>query len=97
MRGVGIKPMRIWGKIIQDNHLLRDTEVLLEGTQNRTVKVFESLRLICTEFDLEVPTWLKTNVKEFQKSAKTRFRQDSFIEQIPFDYLEIQVLEEDLP
>ena len=56
-----------------------------------------ALRLICTEFDLEVPTWLKTNVKEFQKSAKTRFRQDSFIEQIPFDYLEIQVLEEDLP
>ena len=23
--------MRIWGKIIKDNHLIRDTEVLLEG------------------------------------------------------------------
>ena len=27
--------------------------------------------------------------------AKTRFRQDSFVEEIDFDYLEIQVIEED--
>ncbi len=89
--------MRIWGKIIRDNHLLQDTVVLLEGPERRTIKVFEGLRLICMEFDLAVPTWLDVNVKEFQRIAKTRFRQDSFIEQIPFDYLEIQVIEEDAP
>ncbi len=89
--------MRIWGKIIRDNHLLRDTVVVLEGPQRRTLKVFEGLRLICMEFDLAVPTWLDVNVKEFQRIAKTRFRQDSFIEQIPFDYLEIQVIEDDIP
>ena len=59
--------------------------------------VFEALRLICTEFDLALPVWLDTNIKEFQKSAKTRFRQDSFIEAIPFDYLEIHVIEDDIP
>lgn len=89
--------MRIWGKIIKDNHLVKDTVVLLEGTQRRTLKIFEGLRLICLEFDLAVPVWLDTNVKEFQKIAKTRFRQDSFIEQIPFDYLELQIIEDDLP
>ena len=89
--------MRIWGKIIRDNHLLRDTVVVLEGPQRRTLKVFEGLRLICMEFDLAVPTWLDVNVREFQRIAKTRFRQDSFIEQIPFDYLEIQVIEDDIP
>ena len=89
--------MRIWGKIIKDNHLLRDTVVLLEGSERRTIKIFEGLRLICMEFDLAVPTWLDVNVREFQKIAKTRFRQDSFIETISFDYLEIQVIEEDLP
>ena len=88
--------MRIWGKIIKDNHLLRDTVVLLEGSERRTIKVFEGLRLICMEFDLAVPTWLDVNVREFQKIAKTRFRQASFIETISFDYLEIQVIEEDL-
>ena len=89
--------MRIWGKIIKDNHLVKDTIVLLEGSQRRTLKIFEGLRLICLEFDLAVPVWLDTNVKEFQKIAKTRFRQDSFIEQIPFDYLELQIIEDDLP
>ena len=89
--------MRIWGKIIKDNHLVKDTVVLLEGSQRRTLKIFEGLRLICLEFDLAVPVWLDTNVKEFQKIAKTRFRQDSFIEQIPFDYLELQIIEHDLP
>ena len=89
--------MRIWGKIFRDNHLLRDTVVELNGPERRTVKVFEGLRLVCQEFDLAVPVWLDANVKEFQRIAKTRFRQDSFIEQIPFDYLEIQVIEEDTP
>ena len=78
--------MRIWGKIFRENHLIRDTVVELDGPERRTVKVFEALRLICTEFDLALPVWLDTNIKEFQKSAKTRFRQDSFIEAIPFDY-----------
>ena len=89
--------MRIWGKIFRENHLIRDTVVELDGPERRTVKVFEALRLICTEFDLALPVWLDTNIKEFQKSAKTRFRQDSFIESIPFDYLEIHVIEDDIP
>ena len=88
--------MRIWGKIFRENHLIRDTVVELDGPERRTVKVFEALRLICTEFDLALPVWLDTNIKEFQKSAKTRFRQDSFIEAIPFDYLEIHVIEDDI-
>ena len=45
--------------------------------------------------DLGNPIWLDTTIREFQKTDKARFRQDSFIEQIDFDYLEIQVIEED--
>ena len=33
--------------------------------------------------------------RDFKKHSKTRFYQDNFIEQIDFDYLEIQVIEED--
>ena len=89
--------MRIWGKIIRDNHLIRDTVITLDGPERRTIKVFEGLRQVCTEFDLAIPVWLDTNVREFQRLSKTRFRQDSFIEQIPFDYLELQIIEDDLP
>ncbi len=87
--------MRIWAKIIKDNHLIRDTVAELDGPESRTAKVFKALNTVCAELDLAVPIWLDSNVREFQRVAKTRFRQDSFIEQIPFDYLEFHVIEED--
>ena len=37
----------------------------------------------------------ESNIPDFKRHSKTRFRQDSFIEHIEFDYLEIQVIEED--
>ena len=49
----------------------------------------------CHEFDLQVPIWLEKNIEDFKRISKTRFGRDNFIEQIPFDWLEIQVIEED--
>lgn len=86
---------RMWGKIWQDNHLLRDMVVENDTADTRTHKVFQGLEDICYAFDLGKPIWLDTNVTEFQRHSKTRFRKDSFIEQIPFDFLEIQIIEED--
>lgn len=86
---------RLWGKIWKDNHLLKDT-VICDGSENtRTHKVFHGLEQICYEFDLGNPIWLDSNISDFKRHDKTRFRQDSFIEHIEFDYLEIQVIEED--
>ena len=87
--------MRFWGKVIKDNRLLRDVTAEENGGETRTIKVFHALEEICRELDLPKPLWLDTNIREFQKVAKARFRQDSFIEEIPFDYLEFQVIEED--
>ena len=49
----------------------------------------------CHEFDLAVPMWLDSTIDSFRRHDKARFYQDNFIEQIDFDYLEIQVIEED--
>ena len=38
---------------------------------------------------------LESTVRHFKKHGKARFYQDNFIEQIDFDYLEIEVIEED--
>lgn len=87
--------MRIWAKEILDNHLLKDMVVENNSKDTRTHKVFQALDEVCHAFDLGKPIWLDANVNDFQVHAKTRFRQDSFIEEIPFDYLEFQVIEED--
>ncbi|MCH5252406.1 MAG: hypothetical protein J1F22_05475 [Lachnospiraceae bacterium] len=87
---------RIWGKIFKDNHLLQD--MVYENsdiTMNRTKKVFAGLHEFCMAFDLQEPIWLDKNIAEFKRIDKTRFEQDNFIETIEFDYLEIQVIDED--
>ena len=87
--------MRIWFKIMKGTHLLRDMTVNDDTPDTRTHKIFNALEQACYEFDLGKPIWLDANVEEFKRHAKTRFRQDSFIEQIDFDYLELHVVEED--
>ena len=87
---------RMWGKLIKDNHLLKDiTACWSDYSQSRTQMVFDCLDEICYEFDLENPIWLDNVISDFKRHSRARFYQDSFIEQITFDYLEIQVIEED--
>ena len=86
---------RLWGRIFQNNRLLKDTVICNEKEDTRTHKVMDALMDICYEFDLGKPIWLEQNIKDFKRNAKTRFYSDIFIEEIPFDYLEIQIIEED--
>ncbi len=87
---------RIWGKIFKDNHLQRDMVYENDDVAlNRTRKIFAGLHEFCLAFDLQEPIWLDKNIAEFKRVDKTRFNADNFIESINFDYLEIQVIEED--
>lgn len=86
---------RMWGKLWKNNHLLKDYVAENSNcTMSRTSMVFQALEEICQEFDLSQPIWLDSNIREFQRISKTRFRKDSFIETIDFDFLEIHVIEE---
>ncbi|MCI8327028.1 MAG: hypothetical protein HFI37_04545 [Lachnospiraceae bacterium] len=87
--------MRIWFKLIKDNRILKDTSITDESNDTRTHKIFHALDEICYTFDLSKPIWLETTIADFKRHAKARFYQDNFIETIDFDYLEIQILEED--
>lgn len=86
---------RLWAKEIKDNRLLRDTTVCNESSDTRTHKIFHALDAVCYEFDLSKPIWLDSNIQEFKRHARTRFYQDSFVDSIDFDYLEIHIIEED--
>ena len=87
---------RMWCKIFKENRLLKDTVIEQPDLdKSRTRKVFDSLEEACQIFDLAIPTWLDSTIKDFKRHDKTRFYQDSFIETIDFDYLEIHVIEED--
>ena len=85
---------RMWGKIFKQNRMLNDTVITVDNDLNRTRKVYQALEEICYKFNLPKPLWLESNKQDFIRNSKTRFTKDSFIEDIAFDYLEIQVIEE---
>ncbi len=85
---------RLWGKLWKDSRLIRDTVIEDPGDDTRTHKIFRALDQICYEFDLSKPLWLDATVSEFRRHSKARFYQDNFIDEIDFDYLEIQIIEE---
>ena len=88
--------MRIWGKMMKDNKLIKDTVVeLYDHEMTRTKKVYRALEQMCETFDLATPIWLEQNKQDFIRHARTRFTQDNFIESIAFDYLDFHVIEED--
>ena len=86
---------RLWGKMYKNNKMIQDLTISDDSEDTRTHKVFSAIAQICLEFDLPQPIWLESNITEFKRRSRTRFTRDSFIETIPFDYLEIQIIEED--
>lgn len=86
---------RLWIRLISDNHLIKDMVVEDDTADTRTHKVMNAIEKGSYELDLGKPIWLKSTVHDFQVHNKCRFTQDAFIEEIPFDYMEIQVIEED--
>lgn len=86
---------RLWAKIFKDNHMLQDTVIEDASDDTRTHKIFRALEEACYQFDLGKPIWLDVTVSDFSRHAKARFYQDNFVESIEFDYLEIQIIEED--
>lgn len=86
---------RLWAKQFKNNRLVNDMVISDRELDTRTHKVLRALETACYEFDLEQPIWLDSTVRDFQRHAKARFNRDHFIEEIDFDYLEIEVIEED--
>lgn len=86
---------RLWGKIFTERHLIKDVVIKNDSTDSRTHKIFNAIEEICYQFDLAKPLWLESNIKDFKTHSSTRFTKDNFVESIDFDFLEIQIIEED--
>ena len=86
--------MKIWFKIWKEARMVKTETVDETKEETRTHRVFAALEEACLRFDLGKPIWLDSNIQEFKRRACTRFTQDNFIEEIEFDYMEMQVLEE---
>lgn len=87
--------MVIWYKVWDENHIKSAHTIEDDSDDTRTHKIFNSLDEVCSKINVARPIWLDVNIRDFKRFAKTRFNADNFIEDIDFEYLEIEVLEED--
>lgn len=87
---------RLWAKIIDAGKIVKNMTIEnSDSSLNRTKKIFQAIDEACYAYDLSKPLWLDKNISEFKKSSKTRFTKDNFVDEIDFDFLEIEVIEED--
>lgn len=86
---------RMSGSILANNKILKECVSRQDSTSmSRTEKIITSLNEICEYMDLAVPIWLEKNISDFKRTDKTRFRADNFLEDIDFDFLSIEIIEE---
>ena len=87
---------RLWAKIIFSGKMVKNMTIEnSDSSLNRTKKIFSALDEVCYAYDLSKPLWLDKNIMEFKKNSKTRFTKDNFVDEIEFDSLDIEVIEED--
>lgn len=87
---------RLWAKIMVSGKMVKNMTIEnFDSSLNRTKKIFNSIDEICYAYDLSKPIWLDKNIREFNKNSRTRFTKDNFVDEIEFDSMDIEVIEED--
>lgn len=81
---------RIWAKIIVKHHIKRQTTEVCTFEN-----IPEVLGEICKQFDIPTPLWLGKQERELENFRMTSFGPDNFVEEIDFQKLEIEYLEDD--
>ena len=80
---------RIWGKVIKDGHIIRQTTY--EREEKFTyAHFFNYLADICDALDVPTPVLLKTSIFNYAKFNHVIFRPSDFMEAVPFDRLVLE-------
>ena len=80
---------RIWGKVIKDGHILRQTTYEREEKFSYA-NFFGYLADICGALDVPTPVLLKTSIFNYAKFNHVIFRPADFMEEVSFDRLVLE-------
>jgi len=85
---------RLCGKIIKNNRIICD-QVFEVNSSDLSLqdKINKGLESLCYHFDIQTPLWFNDHDKDFARIGKTRFTDHHFVEDLDFDYLEIEIIE----
>ena len=81
---------RLWARIIKKHRIER--QATCECTWGQAG---DALTELCREFDIPRPLWLAKHEREFEEFRRTVFLPEHVMEEVPFQRLEIEFLEDD--
>ncbi|ADK13562.1 hypothetical protein [Clostridium ljungdahlii] len=87
--------LKIWGKLVKHNKIVKDEVVALEGGENYQENLKSCILELCRKFDIEKPYWLPANLEEYNRRSKTSFNSDNFIDEFEFDKFEIEEIDDE--
>jgi hypothetical protein len=87
---------RLSGKIVQKNKILQ-SYVFQINKENMSFEALlrKGIEDLCNRFDIANPMLLIDNTMDMNQIKKMRFKSQHFVEDIDFDYFEIEYLPEE--
>jgi len=86
---------KLWAKKIKNNKIIASLIVKNKENISSSEKTEKCFKEICQKFDLSVPLWLGKHDMEFSQFKYVTFYSDDFIDDIDFDKLEIELIDDD--
>lgn len=81
---------RLWARIISKQRISKQATVDASFED-----VDDALTELCREFDIPKPLWLNKHDREYEEFRRTSFLPEHFMEDVPFQRLEIEYLDDD--
>ena len=81
---------RLWARIIVKHRISQQATAPCAFDD-----VEEALTGLCRDFDIPCPIWLKKHENEFSAFRHTAFLPEHFMEEVPFQKLEIEYLDDE--
>ena len=80
---------RLWARIIDKHRIAQQATAPCtpDGAEDALVE-------LCREFDIPCPIWLNKHENEFESFRHTSFLPEHFMEEVPFQRLEIEYLDD---
>ena len=85
---------KLWARKIKTNKIINSFVVKNKEEISLEEKKDKCLKEICQKLDISVPIWLKKHELEFSQFKYVIFTAQDFIDEIDFDKLEIELLDD---
>lgn len=85
---------RLWAKAIKNNKTIKSIDVKNGENISQELKLKKCLSEIFNKLDISAPIWLSKHDKEFMEFKKIIFLKDDFIDEVNFDKLEIDLIDD---